>query len=337
MTLLAITSIIRNDQGYDEGLGRVVIFDFEKSRVIQEKNIPPAGVSGRGAVRGVDFSGDAIAVANEDTVFIYEAATGREVRRITNNLTGGIHEIRFGVVGGKKILFVTCAKNDLVLAFDIENGSLWDAYCWREDKEIVKTLGLDPDEVHSPDLGLDYREDGISDSIGHLNSVRVLSDGRIGFFLGRLATMECYLRCRDKGYSYPQSAAECSVAILACNADATGIEILYRGTGGEVPAHGFVEHGPGRYGWLHTTSGKYVSVDDAGGKITDLASSTEIPFQAFLRGMDIAKDGRVFVGRQKPFGVYCLTPSGDGEMKKRLVNISGHKNESVMSIRVIKS
>lgn len=348
MTLIAVTSAVRH-VGQAQFSGYLRVVDLDSGQTLLMEPIPespwrgadPNPRGGTRGARGVSTHGDRFAVANADTIFVFDSSW-RRIGELTHPLAGAVHD----VLAEEDRLWVTCANSDLLLQLGW-NGALLDRWCWRDDPDLAAALGFRSVPPLDPDL--DYRNpqvlQGGVHNIVHLNGV---SRGRNGLLLsfGRVLdpreVRRRALRARAGrlaarvGLTRPYSAKPSPVPANVIRGstyaavrldDDRRAEVILRVPGIAVPNHN-----------VHEDGGLLVYGDSNGGRLVgyDVETSSEhmsVPLPgdpSFVRGLSRLDDGSYLVGSQAPLAVHAVDLAR-GELV-RTYGLGGEEHESVYGI-----
>jgi hypothetical protein len=314
----------------------------------------------RGA-RGVGAFGNRLVVASADRLFVLDPSW-QIVDEITHRWMGGLH----GLLAERDAIWVTSTAADLVLKLDW-NGELLDAWSWREDADLVNTLGVR--SAPAFDESRDYRipSAGIAaNDVGHLNAL-TRSDGGLVVTFGQLVSSR-FLRVerarsmlarsaaavplarrsvalarrvqdrRRRRNPVPAPAKEGSsfvVVALPATSDqlrgASGARVLLRVDDTRVPNHDVVIEDC-RLMYNDSNAERLV--------VHDLASNTQVRAisvpgdPAFARGLSRIDDDTVLVGSQKPAAIHAIEP--DRGHHAWTVELGGAAaNETVFGVTVL--
>jgi hypothetical protein len=351
VTRIAVTSAVRH-AGQAQFSGYLRVVDVESGQALLAEPVPespwrsvdPNPRGGTRGARGVSAQGDRLAVANGDTVFVFDPAW-RRIAALTHPFAGAVHDVLAEADG----LWLTCANADLLLRLGWA-GAVMDRWCWREDPALVEALGFR--SLPSFDAALDYRDprvlQGGVHNIGHLNAVARSTDGlllsfgrvlaprevgrralkaRVGRFAARLGLTRPY---PTRPSAVPASTIpNSSYAVVLLRPDRSA-ELLLHVAGVPVPNHN-----------LHPDGELLVYGDSNGGRLVAWDTRTRSERSAagipgdpsFVRGLARLDDGTYLVGSQNPLAVH-LVDLTRGRLTGSLA-LGGEPNESVYGICVV--
>ena len=152
MTTYLITTIRRHTP-YTEPSGYIYTFDLEQERVIQrhvmsEPAYREVDTNPRGGIRGgrgISIRPDQLALANASMIFRYDPEW-RLLGSISYPGCNAIHDIHFGWGAEPDTLWVTSARNDLLLQFGLD-GKLLSDYYLRNPSPALADLNWKPPAI----------------------------------------------------------------------------------------------------------------------------------------------------------------------------------------------
>lgn len=338
MPRIVLTSLVRHAD-LTEPSGFIRVVDLDERRVVSLSAVPESGYraadpnprGGRRGAKGVGVAGNRLVVANAERLFLLDrdwTLSGE----ITHPWFGGVHDILCEADG----VWVTCADSELLLKTDW-GGGLEAVWRWREDRELVGSLGFRSLPQFEPDL--DYRDPltaqtGVWNAV-HLNGVArdgsalLVSFGRIipprlvrtlklkasalraerRLGLG-LAARSAHAVARRRARRiaaqlWPvERLAHCTAAILSiAPAPPWRPQLVLRSNA----SAGVPNHNPARDGELlvynDTNAGCLTGFNMSTGETTAMRIPGEPPF---ARGLATLAPGVFLVGSQRPAAVHAV-------------------------------
>jgi hypothetical protein len=348
VTRIAVTSAVRH-AGQAQFSGYLRILDLDSGRTLLTEPIPespwrsvdPNPRGGTRGARGVSVCGERLAVANADTVFVFDAGWQRTAE-LTHPLTGAVHD----VLAEEDGVWLACSNCDLLLKL-AWNGAVLDRWCWRDDPGLVAALGFR--SVPQFDPGLDYRNPQVLQggvyNIVHLNGLARSREGlllslgrildprevsrrtlkaRVGRVAARLGVTRSY---SARPTPVPASVIPGSTYAVVLLSESKRAEFVLRVPGIAVPNHNLHEDGELLvYG--DSNGGRLVSWDRASGaELTAVAIPGE---PGFVRGLARLEGGRYLVGSQEPLALHDVDLARSELV--RSIELGGEPNESVYGI-----
>jgi len=362
---IALTSLVRHAAVVEpSGFFRVV--DLEERRVVSISALPesahravdPNPRGGRRGAKGIGVWRGRLVVANAERLFVLDRDWTISAE-ITHPWFGGVHDILCAADG----VWVTCADSEL-LAKAGWNGELLDVWSWREDDELVRTLGFRSLPRFEPEL--DYRDPltaqtGVWNAV-HLNGVandgdellvsfgRIISPGRVRKLRLKAAALRAERRLgfglaagsahavakrrsrRIAAQLWPvERLGDCTAAVLrlAKNPPWRPRVLLRSKAGAGVPNHNLAREGE-LLVYNDTNAGRLVGRDLATGNTTGVRIPGEPPF---ARGLAMLSPGVFLVGSQRPAAVHAV------DLRERQLlwslPIGGDELETVYALAVV--
>jgi hypothetical protein len=189
-----LITTIRRHTPHTEPSGYIYLVDAEQRKVLQRSvMIEPAyrevDTNPRGGMRGsrgISVAPDRIAIANASIVYLYSPTWDLQ-GIISHPSAAAIHDIHFQ----GETLWVTAARNDLLLQFDL-SGRLLSHFYMRQPSLATKTLKWQPRILFTPESvrqgSIDFRDPRTHDEEtydhAHVNSICFLSNGEMLVSLG---------------------------------------------------------------------------------------------------------------------------------------------------------
>lgn len=337
---LVVTSVVRHADA-EECSSFLRVVDVARGETLLTAALPespyrredPNPRGGLRGARGVSVLPDRLVVAASDRAFVFEPPWTLAAE-ITHPWMGGVHD----VFAEPDALWIASTAADLLLKIGW-NGTLLDAWSWREDETLVASLGFG--KLGGFDESRDYRlpSPGIAAyDVVHLNSVsrssrglllsfgRVLSPralrlenvkGRLGRLgeTGRVAggLVAAARRLQDERRSLAPVPAPSrqgsSFALVGLHDGGASLreegrgEILFREAGTRVPNHDGLEAG-NLLLFNDSNRCRLVAVDQETGVVY---RSVEVPGSpGFARGLAEIGGGLYAVGSQNPAAVHLI-------------------------------
>ena len=303
-----VSSIVRG-AGERTTSGYLRVVDLGARHVLARCGLPesryresdPNQRGGARGARGVAVFGERVLIANNERLFIYDAAW-RPMAEFSHPLLGDIHDVLPGPDG----IWVASTSSDLMVKLGWD-GTLQGDWEWRRQPELVRGLGFDA--LPLVDRTLDYRDPGAAhgsaSNVVHLNNVSATPWGMLLSF-GRVLSPANYARrqqaARDgaAGAAFASRVSGSASVFLAWNgADA---QVLGHVAGTEVPNHNamLIE---GRLVYLDSNASRLVARSLDGGREQAVA----IPgVGGFVRGLLHLGGLRFLVGNQAPLALYVV-------------------------------
>jgi hypothetical protein len=275
---VVITSNVRLAPSDQTG-GYVRVLDLDRGRVSFVSPVPesiyrevdPNPRGGQRGGRGVSVHGGRLVVANAERLFVLDTSW-RLVGELTHPLAADIHD---------------------VLA---EERGIWVASTWRQDRGLVKKLGLPRRGLPRFEPELDYRDPRNrrgEDDLAHMSSV-VREDDRLLVMLGRIAgrTEATW----EDAWSAVVELAEHGKPLAKARAS-----VLCRRNGLVVPNHN-VARSEGLVVFNDSNANRLVAVDP---RTNEERLSVAIPGDPpYARGLARIGPDRWLVGSQRPLAVH---------------------------------
>ncbi len=240
--------------------------------------------------RGVSVHGGRLVVANAERLFVLDTSW-RLVDELTHPLAADIHD----VLAEERGIWVASTACDalLLLGWDGEAKDVWS---WRQDRGLVKKLGLPRRGLPRFEPEIDYRDPRNrrgEDDLAHVSSV-VREDDRLLVMLGRIAgrTEETW----EDAWSAVVELAEHGKPLAKASAS-----VLCRRNGLVVPNHN-VARSEGLVVFNDSNANRLVAVDP---KTNEELLSVAIPGDPpYARGLARIGPDRWLVGSQRPLAVH---------------------------------
>jgi hypothetical protein len=318
-----VTSNVRlTPPGEPSAFLRVV--DLDTGAVLLRTRVPessfraqdPNPRGGQRGGRGVSAYGGRLVVANAERLFVLDTSW-RLVDELTHPLAGDIHD----VLAEERGIWVASTACDalILLGWDGEARDVW---TYRDDRGVLRKLGLPRRGLPRFDPGADYRDPRNrhdDDDLAHLSSV-VREGDRLLVMLGRIAGRT------EKDWQDAWSAvvelADGGKPLAKARAS-----VLCRRNGLVVPNHN-VARSDGLVVFNDSNANRLVAVDP---KTDEERFSVAIPGDPpYARGLARIGADRWLVGSQRPLAVYEIDLQG-GDVASAYV-FEAPEDESVYAI-----
>jgi hypothetical protein len=365
---IAVTSTIRH-VAWDEPSAVLRIADLDEGRTVLAAELPespyrasdPNPRGGLRGARGLGFTSARFAVANADSVFVFDRSW-RMRRELSHPWSGSIH----GLLAEQDGVWLSCSASDLVLKLGWD-GPVLDSWCWRADRHLTAELGFRSPLPFSERL--DYRdprkyghgvhdlahvnaiardEDGLMVSLGRVLSPRTYRSrhwrrrlGRIGdaALIGRPAL--ALLRRREvrrlRAQAEPSPSVTDGTWVVVRLDEAEGsvarggpAEVIVRRDGQRVPNHDVL---PWRDLIVYNDSnnGRLEAIDRRTGAIE---RSVAVPGKPpYARGLAALDASRFLVGSQRPVAVHTIDLD-EGRVVSS-IHLGDNPRESVFAVGLV--
>jgi hypothetical protein len=315
---VVVTSNVRlTPPGEPSAFLRVV--DLDSGSVLLTTRVPessfraqdPNPRGGQRGGRGVSAHGGRLVVANAERLFVLDTSW-RLVDELTHPLAGDIHD----VLAEERGIWVASTACDALILLGW-NGEAKDVWTYREDRGLVRKLGLPRRGLPRFEPGIDYRDPRNrrdEDDLAHLSSVVREGDSllvMLGQIKGRTE--------RDWQDSWS--------AVVEITGSRKKASVLCRRNGLVVPNHNAaLSHGLAVFN--DSNANRLVAVDP---ETNEERCSVAIPGEPpYARGLARIGPDRWLVGSQRPLAVYDVDLKA-GEVVSTYV-FEAPEDESVYAI-----
>lgn len=364
MIPLLVTSIRRHTpptvpSGYiyhiDAGRGRVL----QRCTMIEpayraEDTNPRGGMRGG---RGISIRPDQIAIANASVIYRYDPEWNL-LGIISHPSAAAIHDVFFH----NGSLWLTAARNDLVMQFDLDGRLVRHSYL-REPSPAVRALNWKPPVLLKPEAvaagAIEFRDPRTHEEEtydrAHVNSLCALPDGDLlvsmGLVLGTKFSKLLYLKSRlVKAGVWPAVLAvnrslrtllgmkknmHSDLLVQPARAQSAVVRLSLDGrhqlvlalSGATVPSHTLLALPDETVIYLNTTAGEVVQFDPHTGWVI---ASTRVT-DGFLRGAALIGPGKLLLGSRRDLLTFDL------QQRKVIdvLTITEDNNESVYDIKLL--
>jgi hypothetical protein len=300
------------------------VVDLDSGAVLLTTRVPessfraqdPNPRGGQRGGRGLSAHGGRLVVANAERLFVLDTSW-RLVDELTHPLAGDIHD----VLAEERGVWVASTACDalVLLGWDGEAKDVW---TYRDDRGLVKKLGLPRRGLPPFDPGADYRDPRSrrdDDDLAHLSSV-VREGDRLLVMLGRIAGRT------EKTWQDAWSAVV-ELADGGKRLAKARTSVLCSRNGLIVPNHNVARSG-GLVVFNDSNANRLVAVDP---RTNEERHSVAIPGDPpYARGLARIGTDRWLVGSQRPLGVYDVDLKS-GEIVSEYV-FEAPEDESVYAI-----
>lgn len=343
----------------DEMKQHVVQRSFINEPAYRELDTNPRG--GMRGSRGISVRPDQIAIANASVIYRYDPQWN-VLGIISHPSVAAIHDILFD----RDSLWVTAARNDLLLQFDLQ-GNLLRHYYLRDPSPARRALDWKPAHLLKPETvrqgKIEFRDPRTHEEEtydhAHVNSVCFLPDGSLLTSLGLVLGTKFSALLRLKSRLVKAGVWPRLLAINRSLRDALGMkknmhsdllvqpakaqsaifriapdgnhQLVLALDGATVPSHTLLTLMDETVAYLNTTSGEIVHFkplsDTTGAKVLSTTRVTD----GFLRGAVQLTDGTLLLGSKREIIHFDLA-------KQRVLDamtITDDANESVYDIKIL--
>jgi len=295
--LAVVTSNIRHVPP-DEASSFLRVVDLSSGALVLTTRVPessfrandPNPRGGQRGGRGISAHGGRLVVANAERLFVLDTSW-RLVAELTHPLAADVHDV-FAEERGIWVASTACDAL-LLLGWD---GELKDIWTYRQDRGLVKQLGLPRRGLPRFEPEIDYRDPRNrrpDDDLAHLSSVVRDGDGLL-LMLGRI-------RGRTDETWQDVWSAVVELADVGKGLGKARASILYRRNGLVAPNHN-VGRSDGLVVFNDSNANRLVAVDP---RSNEERCSVAIPGDPpFARGLARIGPDRWLVGSQYPLAVH---------------------------------
>lgn len=371
MTHLLVTSIRRHTP-HTAPSGFIYLIDAEAGRVVRRctmiepayreaDNNPRGGMRGG---RGISVRNDQIAIANASVVYRYDPQWNL-LGILSHPSAAAIHDVMFGGPsqnGHGDTLWLTAARNDLVMQFDLA-GNLLRHFYLRSPSPALRSLEWKPPVILRSEGvtrgAIEFRDPRTHEEEtydrAHVNSICALPDGGLlvsmGLVLGTKFSSLLQIKSRMvKAGVWPAllsvnrglrrvlgmkknmhsdllvQPARAQSAVIRLDPDGAHRLVLAL-DGATVPSHSLLVLRDGTTVYMNTTAGEVVHFNPATGEVLSTTKVTD----GFLRGAAQLSDRTLLLGSKREIITFDLRD-------RRVVDtltITEDVNESVYDIKIL--